>query len=74
MTCKDCVHYEACKYTAYECEGDYAADAFIDECCMAYANACPIFCDKSCWLLKDEAEKEVERIKNENQKENNNKS
>lgn len=56
MTCKDCIHYDACKYTAYECEGDYAADAFLDEkCCIAYANAC--------WLSKDEAEKGVEALK-----------
>ena len=43
MTCKDCLHYEACKNTAYKVYDD-------NICCKAFAEICINFSDKSEWL------------------------
>lgn len=43
MTCKDCLHYEACKNTAYKVYDD-------DICCKAFAEICTNFSDKSEWV------------------------
>lgn len=43
MTCKDCLHYEACKNTAYKVYYD-------DICCKAFAETCINFSDKSEWV------------------------
>ena len=63
MTCKDCIHWKACKDSAYEYYGEDAASAYDeDNCCKAFAEICENFSDKSEWahfpykplpLLKD---------------------
>ena len=51
MTCKDCIHYEVCKNTAYEYAGEDAASAYNEgSCCRVFAEACEHFSDKSEWL------------------------
>lgn len=51
MTCKDCLHYEACKDTAYEYAGEDAVSAYDDDiCCKAFAESCINFSDKSEWV------------------------
>lgn len=40
-TCKKCIHLKACKNTAYEYDGEYAASAYDeDSCCKAFAKNC----------------------------------
>ena len=51
MTCKDCVHWKACKDSAYEYYGEDAASAYDeDSCCKRFAETCSNFSDKSEWL------------------------
>ena len=51
MTCKDCIHWKACRKTAYEYTGEDAASAYgEDNCCKAFAEICENFSDKSEWL------------------------
>lgn len=51
MTCKDCLHWKACKDSAYEYYGEDASSAYDeDSCCKAFAETCTNFSDKSEWL------------------------
>lgn len=51
MTCKDCIHWKACKDSAYEYYGEDAASAYDeDSCCKEFAEICENFSDKSEWL------------------------
>ncbi len=51
MTCKDCIHWKACKDSAYEYYGEDAASAYDeDSCCKAFAETCSNFSDKSEWF------------------------
>lgn len=51
MTCKDCLHYEACKNIAYEYAGADAASAYDDDgCCKAFTEICKNFSNKSEWF------------------------
>ena len=51
MTCKDCLHWKACKDRAYEYYGEDAASAYDDDsCCKEFAKICENFSDKSEWL------------------------
>ena len=51
MTCKDCLHWKACKDSAYEYYGEDAASAYDDDsCCKEFAEICENFADKSEWL------------------------
>ena len=51
MTCKDCIHWKACKDSAYEYYGEDAASAYDDDsCCKEFAKVCENFSDKSEWL------------------------
>ena len=51
MTCKDCIHYDACKNAAYEYYGEDAASAYDDDsCCKAFAEICENFSDKAEWF------------------------
>ena len=51
MTCKDCIHWKACKDSAYEYYGEDAASAYDDDsCCKEFAKICENFSDKSEWL------------------------
>ena len=51
MTCKDCIHWKACKDSAYEYYGEDAASAYDeDSCCKGFAETCSNFSDKSEWL------------------------
>ena len=33
MTCKDCIHWQACRNTAYEYAGEDAASAYDEDIC-----------------------------------------
>lgn len=51
MTCKDCIHWKACKDSAYEYYGEDAASAYDeDSCCKPFAETCANFTDKSEWF------------------------
>ena len=51
MTCKDCIHWQACRNTAYEYAGEDAASAYDeDSCCKQFAEICENFSDKSEWV------------------------
>ncbi len=51
MTCKDCIHWKACKDSAYEYYGEDAASAYDeDNCCKAFAEICENFSDKFEWF------------------------
>lgn len=51
MTCKDCLHHEACKNTAYDYVGEDAASEYDeDSCCETFAKFCANFSDKSEWF------------------------
>lgn len=51
ITCKDCIHREACKNIAYEYAGENAASAYDeDSCCKPFAEICVNFSDKSEWF------------------------
>ena len=51
MTCKDCIHWQACRNTAYEYAGEDAASAYgKDVCCKGFAEICANFSDKSEWV------------------------
>lgn len=51
MTCKDCIHWKACKDSAYEYYGEDAASAYDeDNCCKAFAETCENFSNKSEWF------------------------
>ena len=51
MTCKDCIHWRACKDSAYDYYGEYAASAYDDDsCCKGFAETCSNFSDKSEWI------------------------
>ena len=51
MTCKDCIHWKACRNTAYEYAGEDAASAYDeDSCCKQFAEICENFADKSEWV------------------------
>ena len=51
MTCKDCVHWKACKDSAYDYYGEDAESAYDeDSCCKRFAETCSNFSDKSEWL------------------------
>lgn len=51
MTCKDCIHWKACKDSAYEYYGEDAASAYDeDSCCKGFAKICENFSDKSEWV------------------------
>ena len=51
MTCKDCIHWKACRNTAYEYAGEDAASAYDeDSCCKHFAEICENFADKSEWV------------------------
>lgn len=51
MTCKDCIHWKACKDSAYEYYGEDAASAYDeDSCCKAFAENCENFSDKAEWF------------------------
>lgn len=51
MTCKDCIHWKACKETAYQYEGDVSASGFDeDSCCKTFAAICENYSDKSEWV------------------------
>ncbi len=51
MTCKDCIHREACKNIAYEYAGKDAASAYDDDsCCKTFVEICVNFSDKSEWV------------------------
>lgn len=51
MTCKDCIHWKACKDSAYEYYGEDAASAYDeDNCCKAFAEICENFSNKSEWI------------------------
>lgn len=51
MTCKDCIHWKACKDSAYEYYGEDAASAYDeDSCCKSFAETCENFSDKSEWF------------------------
>ena len=51
MTCKDCIHWKACRKTASEYEGEDAASAYDeDSCCKQFAEICENFADKSEWV------------------------
>ena len=51
MTCKDCIHWKACRNTAYEYTGEDAASAYDeDSCCKQFAEICENFADKSEWV------------------------
>ena len=50
-TCKDCIHWKACKDSAYDYYSEYAASAYDDDsCCKGFAETCSNFSDKSEWL------------------------
>ena len=51
MTCKDCIHWQACRNTAYEYAGQDAASAYDEDiCCKGVAEICANFSDKSEWV------------------------
>ena len=51
MTCKDCIHWKACKDSAYEYYGEDAASAYDDDsCCKVFAENCVNFSNKSEWF------------------------
>ena len=51
MICKDCIHWKACRNTAYEYAGEDAASAYDeDSCCKHFAEICENFADKSEWV------------------------
>lgn len=51
MICKDCIHWKACKDSAYEYYGEDAASAYDDDiCCKGFAKICANFSDKSEWV------------------------
>lgn len=51
MTCNDCIHWKACKDSAYDYYGEDAASAYDeDNCCKAFAEICENFSDKSEWV------------------------
>ena len=51
MTCKDCIHWQACRNTAYEYAGQDAASAYDEDiCCKGVAEICANFSDKSEWF------------------------
>lgn len=51
MTCKDCIHWKACKDSAYEYYGEDAASAYDeDSCCKSFAETCENFSDKAEWV------------------------
>ena len=51
MTCKNCIHWKACRNTAYEYAGEDAASAYDeDSCCKQFAEICENFADKSEWV------------------------
>ena len=54
MTCKDCIHWKACRNTAYEYADEDAASAYDeDSCCKQFAEICENFSDKSEWLKSE---------------------
>ena len=51
MTCKDCIHWKACRNTAYEYAGEDAASSYDeDSCCKQFAEICENFADKAEWV------------------------
>ena len=47
MTCKDCIHWQACRNTAYEYAGQDAASAYDEDiCCKGVAEICANIYDK----------------------------
>ncbi len=51
MTCKDCIHYDACKNAAYDYAGEDAVSVYDDDrCCKVFAENCANFSNKSEWV------------------------
>ena len=51
MTCKDCIHYDACKNAAHDYAGKYAVSMYDDHrCCKVFAEHCENFSNKSEWF------------------------
>lgn len=65
MTCKDCIHYAACKNAAYDYEGEDAAYD-DDGYCEAFAQTCVNFSDKTDWVHIPKAREERNNMKDSN--------
>ena len=51
MTCKDCIHYDACKNAAYDYAGEDAVSVYDDDrCCKVFAENCVNFSNKAEWF------------------------
>ena len=51
MICKNCIHWQACRNTAYEYAGEDAASAYDEDiCCKGFAEICANSSDKSDWI------------------------
>lgn len=52
-TCKNCIHWNACKHIVYEYDGEYAASTYDeDDCCKAFAEICENYIEVADFIQK----------------------